>query len=552
MADYEATLEGFESIVGDRKVAFITMLDTLEHLVDGDAVLQAIQTFAHRYSAIFVMSVPNVAHRDVGFKLALGQWDYTRAGLLDHTHVRLFSNAGLKQVTNSAGLYEIDAEDVQLVISDQHFPATHPALAEGSLLNIYLRRLRDGIDSFATVNQFVRAYVAGPRDRTEYHSVAQKGSDVFLTIVTRTQGRRLHTLREIFVSLAGQSDQDFEMLVIGHKLDSGRQLKIERMIEDNPEWLRDRIRFLRVDEGNRTKPLNVGFEVARGEYVVILDDDDLPFAHWVEIFHGLAAKEPGRLLRSVAVRQKVEDVHVNGLLGLQATGGLERCYPSEFDLFRHFHMNETPPVSVAFPRGVFHSLNIRFDESLTTTEDWDYILRSALHVGVVSSPEITSIYRWWETGESSRAVHSQQEWKLNHELIWHKLNMAPMMLPPGAFGQIRSLVEQNESLQAENRNSKQIVKLHQAGREKNLAVASSIEHAESRQRLEHLEELINLVTSTSWSVSAPLRWLAYLFGRPRTRVGQFVWSSKSDIEGMIAAVKRSSSWRYTKFLRRSR
>src|SRR5690606_7939194 len=102
----------------------------------------------------------------------------------------------------------------------------------------------------------------------------------FLSIIMRTQGTRPHTMIEAFTSLAAQTCQDFEVLVIGHKLSLTNQKSVERIIEDNPAWLREKIRLLKLGEGNRTRPLNFGFKRAKGDYIAILDDDDVPFAHW--------------------------------------------------------------------------------------------------------------------------------------------------------------------------------------------------------------------------------------------------------------------------------
>ena len=66
-------------------------------------------------------------------------------------------------------------------------------------------------------------------------------------------------------------------------------------------------------------------------------------------------------------------------------------------------------MSVAFPRGAMHGLGMRFDETLDTTEDWDYC-RCAAALGVQSVREITCVYRWWVHTGSSREVHSKTEW----------------------------------------------------------------------------------------------------------------------------------------------
>jgi len=428
-------------IIGGRAIGFLGFLDTLEHLPNGDAILRVIGRLAREHACYVIVSTPNVAHADIGFKLAFGHWNYTDKGLLDHTHVRLFNNGLFEAALNQAGLYPIDRFDVESVISDQHFPADHPALARGTELHSVLVELRATSDEFSYTYQFVRLCVAGPCLEVLTHVLERETERPFLTVVTRTEGKRLHTLAEALLCLTGQTDQDFEVIVVGHCLTEERRRQVERVIDDTPAWLRAKIRLERVEGGNRTHPLNVGFELARGRYIAVLDDDDIPFANWVEVFRKLDEKSPGKVLRASNVRQDVDNVTIGGRIGLRAEVPPQRVYPSTFDYLDHLRTNQSPPVSLAFPRGVFHDLNIRFDETLTTTEDWDYLLRVAGLVGVASASEVTSLYRWWPRAASSRTEHCPDEWRLNRERILQKTDSAFIFFPKGTAQRIRCLLD---------------------------------------------------------------------------------------------------------------
>jgi hypothetical protein len=524
---FEQTLSDLQRIVGDRRVVSLTMLDTLEHLTNGDEVLRAIRELIGPSNAPAVISVPNVGHRDVGFKLAFGRWDYTREGLLDHTHVRLFSRISLIRTFQAAGLQLVDSNDVQIVNSDQHFPDTHPALTPGTTLGSLLSGLRDQVDRSATVNQFVALIIAGPKSQLSRYlqDEEQHPKRPFLSVVMRTQGKRPHTMVEALTALAGQKDRDFELLVIGHKLSSEQQKSVERLLEDSPAWLRDQTRLIRVDDGNRTRPLNRGFEEAAGEYIAILDDDDVPMAHWVSTFRALAEQQPGAVLRTIAARQDVDIVDVDGQSGVRAIGGLEP-YPARFDLLQHLIVNETPPVALAFPRGAFHDLNIRFDETLTTTEDWDFLLRCAVVVGVCASEEITAVYHWWKLSvESSRTVHDQAEWDANYQAIHRKLDAHPILLPAGSARQLRLLRT-----------------LHNV---RDTGVSVSTEGSS------YLKEVVKILSSRSWRWSALLRWPAMLRGRKDPQITDCLDMSESQLAALLARLRKSSSWRITAIFHRS-
>ncbi len=515
LAGKDETYAALSAVVAGRPLASITMLDTLEHLADGDATLAAIHRLAAEQSALVLISVPNVAHRDVGFRLAFGRWDYTEAGLLDHTHMRLFGWDVLERVLHSAGLYPFDENDVHRSESDQHFPTEHPALARGALLHDYLSRLRERAAPASDVNQFVRICAPGrPSREDSFRRPALEPKRPFLSVVMRTQGRRSHTMAEAMTALAGQSNDDFEVVVVGHRLTLEEQIEVERVLEDNPDDLKRKCRFIRIADGGRARPLNEGFAAASGRYIAALDDDDVPLGHWVETFRGLEREAPGRLLRAVAARQNVVTTQIAGRKGLRATGPIEKLFASKFDVLEHLSVNQTPNLAVAFPRGLFHDLGLRFDETLTTTEDWDFLMRSALIVGVASSPEITSIYRWWVDDESSRSVHTPEEWRSNYELILRKMDEAPVLLPRGTLGRVRQILSDG-----------------------------------SDGRIKRLKEIFSIINSSSWRAAAPLRFIGRAIGRPSPDLSR-MWTS-NEVE-LAELAQELRTWKSRTPLRRLR
>lgn len=273
-------------------------------------------------------------------------------------------------------------------------------------------------------------------------------SPCFLSVVTRTQGRRPHLLAETLASLAQQTDRDFEVIVVRHRTDAAHAATVERVVDALPSWLREQTRILDVERPGRSAPLNDGFEAAQGQYAAILDDDDLALPTWVATFRDLASESPGVVLRSVAVRQPVRAVI--GPDGPEAVDAApaDRLWPPSFHFVDHLLVNHTPPVALAFPLTVFRG-GERFDEALDTTEDWDYLMRAASAVGVASSPTETCIYRWWVEAEGSRAEHSAAEWQRNEDAVRAKLDERELRLPPGSVTRLLELVSaQDETIAA--------------------------------------------------------------------------------------------------------
>lgn len=345
----------------------------------------------------------------------------------------------------------------------------------------------------------------------------------FLSIVMRTQGRRLHCLTEALTCLAGQTCTDFEVLVVGHRLGASERADVERVIEENPAWLRDRTRLVAVDRGKRAAPLNEGFAAAHGRYIAILDDDDIPFGHWVQTFAEMADEAPGQVLRTVAVQQDIVGCTVLGRPSVRAVGPVEDRYPAVFDFVDHLRQNFTPNTAIAFPREPFHDLGIRFDEELTTTEDWDFIMRTVAVAGVASRPVITCLYRWWVEGASSRTDHDREEWDRNMETIVQKLDGAPLLFPPGSVRRIRGLLTELDELRY-----------------------GSLSGA----RADALVRVLSILESRSWRAAAPLRAVGRLLGRRPVRPSDYVHWPLSALLEVIAELEASRSWRWTALLRR--
>ncbi|WP_162241845.1 methyltransferase domain-containing protein [Pseudorhodoferax sp. Leaf267] len=549
--DFNAPVASIRQIIdghlAGRKVLSISMVDVLEHVHPPALALEVVRRLVADHGALAVLSVPNLAHRDVGFKLAFGRYDITHAGLLDHTHVNPFTAEVLDDMLVQNGLHTIDRFDVRMGDSDQHFPGFHPALASKSVLATYLRGLRDQIDGHATTNQLVVACLAGPEQGARFRAAEDERRHVkrpFLSIVTRTQGRRRSTLNDLFLALSAQSCMDYEVVLVGHMLEVQKQIVVEEVIEQLQPHMQARVNFIRVDHGNRTTPLNAGFSAARGEYVTILDDDDLPMAHWVEVFQELALRAPGRALRSVAVRQEFDEVgNEKSHLVPRSLSGFKYDYPDRFDLLAHLRDNFTPGLAIALPRSAFQDMGIRFDESLTTAEDWDFIMRCALLCGVESSPQVTCIYRWWLSADSSRALHRPEEWRANHQRIWDKMDKAPLLLPPGSARLLRDLMEERDSLNAAVAGLRiQLQDLH-AQRADTVPLPPGFEPTEAHRML------MLAIGSWSWRLSAPLRAVTAALARRPLPTFNISHMTETQAREILNAVHRSSSWRLTQPLR---
>jgi hypothetical protein len=298
----------------------------------------------------------------------------------------------------------------------------------------------------------------------------------FLSVVVRTQGSRPGSLRDVLLCLLGQTSVDFELLLVAHRADPAQRADVQLALDELPSGLRGRTRVLDVDEGGRSRPVNVGLEVARGRYVAVLDDDDLVLAHWVETFARAEQEAAGRVVRAGCVEQDVVPETWPDGPGLRTAGPLRPAYPQTFDLVEHLERNRTPFMAYAFPASLV-AAGARVDERLPVCEDWDFALRAVLAVGVHSLPEVTAVYRRWTGGSSSASAHAEEEWRRTEREVLARLDEQAHSFPPGSIAAIRrareSVLDDLQALRARN--------------------AELEEHALRMER------------STSWRVTAPLR-----------------------------------------------
>lgn len=426
--DRKKDTEFLRLILDDRQLAQVTILDMLEHLTDPAIVLSPMHEIMLESNVPLIISVPNISHQDVALKLLGGDFDYTETGLLDKTHVSFYTENHLSETMNSFGFIQTESFDFHLGKSDQHFPKDNTLLSDGSKLSKYLKLVKSLADPYATVNQFIRSYLPVKQNTAITN---EEDSRPFLTIIMRTQGNRQKAMQESLLSLVAQSNTDFELLIMAHMVTQENLDALHSTIEATPIWLQRKSRIVTVDFGNRTAPLNEGFKMAKGKYIAIFDDDDILFDNWVEAFYNLSQTNDGRVLHSYAASQQWESITGNrGTVAFRACGIIDNVYCRDFNYIAQLSNNFCPVMSLAFPAFAFQKMGIKFDETLTTTEDWDFLMRTVAICGVANSSEVTSLYRRWINLHNANTQHSANEWRRNYEQIRLKMSRDYLLLAP--------------------------------------------------------------------------------------------------------------------------
>ena len=446
LSESAALVERLEEVLAGRQLAAITALEVIERLARPAELLAVLADLANRHAgAPLVVSAANVSHFDLAAKLLSGRWDVTPAGLLDERHLSHFAPGRLEAELSRAGWKEVKADDFVVRRSDQHFPETLTALSAGTPLHDFLLEVREQSAPGALVDQFVRAYL--PAARSQLTAAQLPGSQApgepasvpFLSVIVRTQGRRLVTLEDNLTSLAAQTNRDIEVVICCHDTADSDYAAVVEVMERLPRWLVERTRAIRVEGGGRAHPLAVGVAEASGRYVAFLDDDDLAFSHWVEEFAELAKLHPGAVVRAGCATHSIDEESWECGTGYCQIGPTTTPYPLEFDLVAHLVGNRTPNCSVAVPRSCFTDLGVSFDDELPVLEDWDMLLSASLLCGVVSTPEVTSLYRRWKRGYASHIEHREEQWELTTWSIRGRFDAKPLLVPPGTVSRLTQM-----------------------------------------------------------------------------------------------------------------
>ncbi len=107
-----------------------------------------------------MVSVPNVAHFDLGLRLLCGRWTLSDTGLLDSTHLRFFTEKTLERMLERCGWRVVARDDFIAIHTDQY----DDELNDGLPVEMVgaLRALSESYNPQASVQQFVWTLAALP------------------------------------------------------------------------------------------------------------------------------------------------------------------------------------------------------------------------------------------------------------------------------------------------------------------------------------------------------------------------------------------------------
>ena len=112
----------------------------------------------------------------------------------------------------------------------------------------------------------------------------------FLSVIIYTQGECIEGLREALLCLAGQNDQDFEVILISNTIENNKAYCIKEVVGEQPYFMRKKVQYFEIDVRNRAEALNYGFTHSNGQFISIMNEKDLVMDIWVDSFRVAANK----------------------------------------------------------------------------------------------------------------------------------------------------------------------------------------------------------------------------------------------------------------------
>jgi LmbE family N-acetylglucosaminyl deacetylase len=284
---------------------------------------------------------------------------------------------------------------------------------------------------------------------------------------------------------------------------------------------------------SRARAANVGMDNARGKYCIFLDDDDIFYPdHIAGLVRGLQDRDG---LRAAYSAVRVE-YFVEGELVRTGT------FQQPFNLVQLRGRNYIPNNAVLFERSLC-DIGCRFDEMLTVLEDWDFWLQLSLHTTFLYLDQVSACYR--NGGHSGFGSTIPEDYLLTTtgavfakwKSLWSGQDLAEILLHRDAMVELSH--QEIRRLQQDLTDRERLVQDHEQARGSLESRLSTHEDESTRQRSDNstlrrelagqenqmsdaatriadLEQAIaDLRQSTTWRVTAPMRFVVAFFRRGR-------------------------------------
>ena len=125
VASLKTALDGIDDIGG------VVLVEVLQHLADPQELLTALAAWSLDHgSPSLVITVPHVAHVDMGLKLLCGHFEVQQSGPLNPANLRFFTEETLQRLVDRSGWNVVRRDDLHSLYSEEYEAGLRDGLPE--------------------------------------------------------------------------------------------------------------------------------------------------------------------------------------------------------------------------------------------------------------------------------------------------------------------------------------------------------------------------------------------------------------------------------------
>jgi 2-polyprenyl-3-methyl-5-hydroxy-6-metoxy-1,4-benzoquinol methylase len=351
---------------------YVLLLDVLEHLTQPWELLQRLREAAPQECELLI-SLPCVSNSNVVLRLLCGDFSYQDSGLLDEGHLRFFTPSTAQRMLARAGWSLREEASIRLPLVHQEWSA--PLAAEDAQRYAsWTGQVNPGAEAYQVL------YRVGADTASEEDPLRGWVENRVSVVVRSHDPGRHDLLEEALFSLALQRGPALEPIVVLQNPSPEVMAKVRSLLADQPwasptPWQVHAVQIPAGEDG-RAALLNRGMAVATGRYLAFLDDDDLMY----QGAYACLVDELERSGRAIAVGGSRVSVFNHEGGHRFVTGKAQPFTPAipptpgqgRIELFT---ANFVPIHSYVIDRSRLGAFELRFDETYTLLEDYEFLLR---------------------------------------------------------------------------------------------------------------------------------------------------------------------------------
>jgi glycosyltransferase involved in cell wall biosynthesis len=234
-----------------------------------------------------------------------------------------------------------------------------------------------------------------------------------VSVVIATVGRP--DLRRALVSATGQTLAPLEVIIVNDRPGTDVTGYLEGLVlPDIP------VRHLNSGGAGGNAARNAGIDAARGDYVALLDDDDVWFANKLEtqLARLTELREQGRE-QVIAVCRNVDERTGRVAPADTYSGGPVDHWLFDFALREPRSRRTLQTSGMVMPTALARA--VRFDEQLKVHQDWDFLLRATREHGVHIDHQPEPLY-WFSASAPGKV---SKVGRLAEEQAWAAAHLTP-------------------------------------------------------------------------------------------------------------------------------